>query len=163
MSNSELGRLQLLPYAESDQGFFMSLFCDERVMRYIGGAMTREGAAERFALLLSGDDPRVHQAWKVVDRAGQELGHAVLLRAPNDAVEIGFALAPSSWGRGYATAVAIALCDRARAHFPSAQIIATVDSEHLASQRVLQKAGLRKLREEQDEDGTFLLYDYSPA
>ena len=67
--------------------------------------------------------------------------------------EIKYALLRSAWGRGLATEAARALLDFARDRgLP--EVIATVDPQHGASQRVLAKAGMERGEIRDEEDGT---------
>ena len=50
---------------------------------------------------------------------------------------------PGHWGRGIATALAMQLCHRARRELDLASILAWVERENRASERVLHKCGFR--------------------
>ena len=66
-------------------------------------------------------------------------------------VEIGYAIVPSCWGRGYATEAVRALVARAREVFDIEQVIAHTPLDRPASGRVLEKAGFAFAGEEDDE------------
>jgi ribosomal-protein-alanine N-acetyltransferase len=77
--------------------------------------------------------------------AGRFAGHAGLRRGVmlgEAIVEVLYAVAPELWGRGYATEMALASIDRARELGLEAVVGFTLTT-NIASQRVLQKAGLR--------------------
>lgn len=68
-----------------------------------------------------------------------------------DTVEIGYAVVPSCWGRGYATDAVRALVDRARDVPAIERIVANTPLDRPASGRVLEKAGFTLVGEADDE------------
>jgi RimJ/RimL family protein N-acetyltransferase len=66
-------------------------------------------------------------------------------------VEIGYAIVPSCWGRGYATDAVRAVLARARAIEDIERVVAHTPLDRPASGRVLEKAGFRCTGEEDDE------------
>lgn len=75
---------------------------------------------------------------------GAFAGYCVLREAEwkhgND-LEIGYAVTPDHWGKGLATEIAKALCQYAFDRFKVDFLIAFIDPENAASQRVLEKCG----------------------
>jgi RimJ/RimL family protein N-acetyltransferase len=157
-------RLCLRPYREADRDEFVELFSDPVVMAHVGGALGPEEARRMFAAILAGSHRRALAAW-MVERgdAGGRVGHAALLRGEADEVELGFVLRPESWGHGFATEIARALVAAALARYPGAPIIATVDVDHVASRRVLEKAGLVLAGTARDDDGAYFRYQLAAA
>lgn len=66
-------------------------------------------------------------------------------------VEIGYAVVPSCWGRGYATAAVRALVARAREVSDIERVVAHTPLDRPASGRVLEKAGFTFAGEQDDE------------
>lgn len=152
-------RLQLRAYRDGDRDEFVELFSDPIVMAHVGGALGPEEARRMFAAIVAGTHRRALAAWMVEEAAGErQVGHAALLRADGGAVELGFVLRPDSWGRGFATEIARALVAAALARHPGAPVIATVDVDHPASRRVLEKAGMVLAGAGRDDDGPHLRY-----
>ena len=60
--------------------------------------------------------------------------------------EIGYRLLPSAWGRGYATEGARALVSKAFTDLDADRVVATTMTVHIASRRVMEKAGLSLMR-----------------
>jgi RimJ/RimL family protein N-acetyltransferase len=58
-------------------------------------------------------------------------------------IEVGYRLAPNAWGRGYATEGARAVVRYGFADLGLDRIIGLTHPDNAASQRVLQKAGLK--------------------
>ena len=98
--------------------------------------------------------------WCVVDRSSKEkLGTAILLpmpieeddtnwdlvvgdELPDCEIEIGYMLRRSAWGKGYATEATNRLLEFAFEETPLEELVAVIDPENAASQRVLEKCGL---------------------
>ena len=155
-------RLCLRPYREADCDEFVELFSDQVVMAHVGGALGPEEARRMFAAILAGSHRRALAAWMVERQGGSgRVGHAALLRGDADEVELGFVLRPDSWGHGFATEIARALVAAALAQHPGAPIIATVDVDHVASRRVLEKAGLVLAGTARDDDGAYFRYQFA--
>lgn len=63
-----------------------------------------------------------------------------------DEPELGYRLRGSAWGRGYATEGSRALIDKTFTELPVGRITAETAGFHVASRRVMEKAGLRLVR-----------------
>lgn len=61
--------------------------------------------------------------------------------------ELGYRLRRSAWGKGYATEGSVALINKAFAEHPIARVLAETGGFHTASRRVMEKSGLRLVRE----------------
>jgi RimJ/RimL family protein N-acetyltransferase len=61
---------------------------------------------------------------------------------PGPALEVGWRLAPSTWGQGYATEAAQAAVDWGFAHRDAAEIVAVTAVSNLASQAVMRRIGM---------------------
>ena len=97
----------------------------------------------------SGAEPG-DEAWghrQVVERAsGLVVGGIGFFGPPLDAeVEIGYGIVPSRQGRGYATEALLAMIAMAWADARVRTVVAGTDPGNVASQRVLGKAGFRRI------------------
>lgn len=151
-------RLILRPYREADRAAFVALNTDADVRRHMDGALTTERAAALFDRMLAGGTG-LH-ALAVVDRERHEfLGHVFVQHAADaPEAELGFVLVRAAWGQGYATEAARALADDALAGEHPPRLVATVDLDHPASARVLEKAGFTFLEQRTDDDGPYAVY-----
>ena len=70
-----------------------------------------------------------------------------------DAADIGFAFLPAYWGNGYAYEAATAILNFAKADLGLKRILATTRPENIASQKLLEKLGLRFERLMRHPDG----------
>lgn len=66
---------------------------------------------------------------------------------PDDEPELGYRLHGSAWGKGYATEGSRAVIDKAFTELPIRRIVAETAGFHVASRRVMEKSGLRLVRE----------------
>lgn len=77
---------------------------------------------------------------------GRLIGH-VGLSPLFDGVEVGFGIATADQGKGYATQAVTAACNWAFERFSLPAILGVTDEENRASQRVLVRAGFRRMEE----------------
>ncbi|MCG6871587.1 MAG: GNAT family N-acetyltransferase [Gammaproteobacteria bacterium] len=152
-------RLRLDAYRPEDRDAFLGLVLDPRVMARVDGPADRDAALALFARICgeSGEpgEPEC-MAWAVFEH-DTYVGHVFLVWIDVDP-EIGFVFAPAAWGRGLATEAAGEVLAFARDSLGLARLTASVDLQHAASRRVLEKIGLHRVAQEQDRDGAYLRY-----
>ena len=135
-----------------------AVYGDLEAMRFVGDgtALTRADCERWIAVTAENYEKRGYGMFALVERqSGEVVGFAGLIHfaGHGDKPEIKYALLRSAWGRGLATEAARALLGFARDRgLP--EVIATVDPEHRASQRVLAKAGMERGELRDDDDGT---------
>jgi ribosomal-protein-alanine N-acetyltransferase len=152
-------RLSLRDVTLDDAPAFFELDRDPEVMRFLGGvrvegsvAVARKLLAERISQLVScpglGLGPCFLQAsgefigWFMLrPRKYRAYDANGLLLEPTEDAELGYRLARRFWGQGYATEMSRALVRHGFEQLALRRIVAFVDAEHVASVRVLQKAG----------------------
>ncbi len=140
----ETERLIVRLPTENDYANFYSLQGDPDVMRYIRPVKTREESDAAMTELLSSPLPAVGGRWMVDDKAtGKFVGTFVIMPIPGDEekMQLGYAFIPGSWGKGFATEVTKKGLDYFRNETTLTEIYAVTESPHIASQKVLQKAG----------------------
>jgi RimJ/RimL family protein N-acetyltransferase len=79
-----------------------------------------------------------------------EIGGA-LVDAGAGVVQVGYSIVRSCWGRGYATEALRVLLARLRAGPAVRRVIADTFTDHTASRRVMEKAGMRLVEERRAE------------
>lgn len=135
-------RLTLTPPIETDAAFVLELLNDPGWIANIGdrGVRDLDGArayiVERFS----------KSPWFVVrDAAGEPLGMCgiVVGREGLDSPDIGYAFLARHAGHGYATEAAAAVLAHARDAMGLQKVAAITTPTNTASQRVLEKIGLR--------------------
>jgi RimJ/RimL family protein N-acetyltransferase len=123
-------------------------------MRYISGgrATPREMVVGRILPMMLACNARFPGLgfWAAIEKSsGAFLGWFCLRPHSEDGignVGLGYRLRRTAWGKGYATEGARALLDRAFRELGVRRVFATTYGENLASQRVMEKAGLRFVR-----------------
>lgn len=91
---------------------------------------------------------RGYGPYAVVEQRSQRLlGYCGLFYFPDvnrkPEVEIGYRLARSAWGKGYANEAALAIRDHAFNNLKMKRLIAIIDPSNTASIRVAEKVGMR--------------------
>ncbi|MDQ3800848.1 MAG: GNAT family N-acetyltransferase [Acidobacteriota bacterium] len=158
----ETERLILRRYAEEDRAHFIVLFTDDAVMKYVGdGVLTVEQAEAFWLKLFEKLYPENFNIWAVFAKEDSVyVGHAGIYPRPTrrEDWEFVYFLNRNSWGKGYATEIARRLIRFAFEELNLPEVFATVDDEHSASIRVLEKAGMSFKNYEYDEQGRFSVY-----
>jgi RimJ/RimL family protein N-acetyltransferase len=138
--------LLLEPLARDDYPFICALYADPEVMRFIGaGVRSEEQSRATLDALMAQGERLGFGYWVMRDRrtAGRLGGALLVLRREGTPVELGFALARSAWGKGFASEAARALVDHAFRDLGIPLLQAFIDPGNAASGAVLRKAGLR--------------------
>jgi RimJ/RimL family protein N-acetyltransferase len=88
-------------------------------------------------------------------KSGEVIGFCGLVHPAGQVdAELKYAFKRSRWGRGFATEAAAAMLTYAQESLGLRYAIATTAPENLASQRVLNKAGMRPVPDSIEPDGT---------
>ena len=126
--------------------------------------VARETAAELLAGPRAADAAPNFHSWFVVRRDdGAVVGELGYSFDPATATaNVGYSIVEPSWGRGYATDGVRALCEHLRADPRVRRIVANTLVGHVASRRVMEKAGMSRRGERLGEEGGELveLVDY---
>lgn len=106
--------------------------------------------------------------WAVVNKAlGEVIGYCGLFHFPDLAgqpeIEIGYRLARSFWGHGYATEAVLAVRDYGFNVLCLSRLVAMIDPQNVASIRVAEKAGMQYEKEVMMEGYTHPAHLYSIA
>jgi RimJ/RimL family protein N-acetyltransferase len=140
-------RLRLREFRAADVDALYRLNSDPRVMRYIGdGSIDTRETTERAvtrSMKYYRNFPGLG-VWPAEDReSGAFVGWFCLKYVPETVeIEVGYRLAPEAWGRGYASEGARAVVRYGFSALGLDRIIGLTHPDNVASQRVLQKAGL---------------------
>ena len=141
-------RLFLRHFHVLDSEPIYKVFGDAEVMRFSDGVKTQEWVHTWLCTCLE----RYYQTWgfgpyAVVEKRSQDvIGYCGLFFFPDidgqAEVEIGYRLAQSTWGQGYATEAAKAVRDDAFTTLGIKRLIALIDPSNVASIRVAEKIGM---------------------
>jgi RimJ/RimL family protein N-acetyltransferase len=144
----ETERLQFRPYTKQDFPFFVSLWADPDVVKYIGKGQTRstEEALKSFQdwLLPGYRDGR--GLYLILHKETQQaIGHAGVVHQAVDGkreYEIGYWIAKEFWGQGYATEAAIFFKQYAVDELKINRLICLIQQQNKMSINVALKLGM---------------------
>ncbi|HEX6141896.1 MAG TPA: GNAT family N-acetyltransferase [Geminicoccaceae bacterium] len=144
----ETERLRLRQFGEGDLDDLARLNADPAFARFIGGIKRRSDSWRQLAMLIGHWQMRGY-GWYAVTLKGDDrligrIGHWYPEGWPE--LEVGWALDPALWGRGYAVEGARACLEVARESLGLASVISLIDPSNRASQRVCEKLGGRPER-----------------
>jgi ribosomal-protein-alanine N-acetyltransferase len=154
-------RLRLRPLRPDDVDALGEVYLHPLVARWIG-PHTREDVVREIGLQIEHQASFGWSFWAVEDRvSGRLIGDCGLqpLEHRGPEVELGYDLHPRAWGRGLATEAARAVMRQAFGPLGIERVVAVVKPEHIASQRVLEKAGLQRTGTRDAYGESFLLYE----
>lgn len=147
-------RLVLRRFTAADVDLLVELDSDPAVMHFVtGGRPTPRREIEQEVLphlLAYYDKPEDYGFWAAVAKStGDFLGWFHFRPAKGaapDEPELGYRLRRAAWGHGYATEGARALVDRGLRQQGVRRVVAQTMTVHVASRRVMEKAGLTLVR-----------------
>ena len=143
----ETARLILRRQLPSDIAFLVDLWSDPDVTRYMGGSRDREWLRTVFQETALDPFAERYDLWPVIEKkTGAGVGHCGLLDKVVEGrpeIELVYVLAPSAWGKGYATEIGQALKQHAFETMEIGRLIALIEPENRASERVAVKIGMR--------------------
>lgn len=144
-------RLSLRRFERDDLPFLCRLYGSERIARHIGGVKTETACCEMLEeriLAYYASNPGLG-IWLTseIDTARPVGLHLLNHIRGETHIQVGYVLDTAFWGRGYATEMTRALVDYGFHERGLAQITAITDLANTASQRVLEKCGLRRCGE----------------
>ena len=157
-------RLTLRTWSPDDADVGFRIWSDPEVMRYIGTGQPNASIEETrawLARMIAHQELHGFGFWAVVEKKTRQLIGSCGLGYGRDGglpLEVGYTLARSHWGQGYATEAAGACLRYAFERLSLPEVTASVDSRNIASQRVLEKIGFRYQREEHLADGIDFWY-----
>jgi ribosomal-protein-alanine N-acetyltransferase len=141
-------RLSLRRFTRFDLDLLDRLATDPRVMEFLGGVKDRATteAMLRVRVLEYYDRHPGLGIWATVERAsGRCVGFHVLNHIQGETdIQVGYALFPDAWGKGYATEMTVGLLRYGFGALQLPVIVAITNLANTASQHVLLKAGLRR-------------------
>jgi len=135
-------RLVLSLYTSLDFDSFCAIVRNDKVMKYISG----KGDTDKVARVKFEDIIKKNSAggkdlfYKVNLKDGTYIGFAKAVRSVEEGMEIGYAILPPFWRKGYVTEIIECLIKKCKTSFPDAMIMAIVDSQNIGSTKVLEKS-----------------------
>ena len=151
-------RLICRRWVPEDFDTLFAVYSDREAMRWVGDGepLTLDQCKEWFTVTEANYAKRGYGMFALVEReTGTVVGFAGLVHPGGQKEpEVKYAFSRTHWGLGLATESIRHLLDYAASVHGMRHIIATVAPGHLASQRVLAKAGMELVRERLNDDGS---------
>ncbi|MFE4015926.1 GNAT family N-acetyltransferase [Streptomyces sp. NPDC059101] len=149
MTELHTDRLTLRRWRDSDLEPWAAMNADPEVREHLGDLLTREQSDASVAWFQAEFDQRGYGWWAVeVQATGEFIGFAGLDRVDDDmpftGVEIGWRLARSAWGRGYATEAALTVLAYGFDTLGLSEILAVTTATNLRSQAVMRRIGMTR-------------------
>jgi RimJ/RimL family protein N-acetyltransferase len=139
----ETARLLLRPPRREDLDAWAAFMADEEAARFMGGSAPRSIAWRSLAGMAGSWSIEGFGMFSVIERSsGRWVGRLGPWRPEGwPGTEVGWGLARSVWGQGYATEGATAAIDWAFEHLGWADVIHCIAPDNAASQRVAMRLG----------------------
>ncbi len=157
-------RLRLRGFRPDDAEPYIAMMMDREVSRYLGDLhpLSRVDAWRQLALMIGHWTLRGFGIWAVEERASGEFIGRIGCFEPEGwpAFEIGYTLARSSWGKGYAKEGARAALTFARTELGRRDIVSLIRPANVASIRVATALGAVHDGEVELLGATSLVYRY---
>ena len=161
----ETERLIVRTLAPGDVEALAALWCDPAATAYLGGPRTFDDVCRTLCEDLALPEQPTFDLWPTIEKAsGRVVGHCGLLDKEIDGrieIELVYVLAPSAWGRGFATEAGRAIRDHAVTALERPRLVALIHPENAASERVAGKLGFRHERDVQRPHGAMRLYAFA--
>jgi RimJ/RimL family protein N-acetyltransferase len=160
-------RLLLRGFEPRDVDAYAALMADPAVTRYLGDGqpLSRMNAWRQLALIIGHWELLGFGLWAVEERASGTLIGRVGCFEPEDwpAFEVGYVLARSAWGRGYATEAARSSLDYARTVLARDRVVSLIHAENASSIRVAERLGAQREGSAEVSGHMVDVYAYPPA
>lgn len=141
-------RLGLRRFTAGDLEWFVELYRDPDVTRYLGGVKDRAKAEELLntRVLRYYDEYPGLGIWMTIERAsGRRVGFHLLNHIQGESlIQVGYALIKSAWGLGFATEMASAVLRYGFVDLALPRIAGMASLGNTASHHVLLKIGLHR-------------------
>jgi RimJ/RimL family protein N-acetyltransferase len=143
-------RLVLRGWRPEDREPFAALNADPQVVEYLPGALSRAESDALVDRIESGWENRGYGLWAVEVPGGAPfigfvgLDHQAFDSPFNPAVEVGWRLAASAWGHGYATEAGRASLAFGFQQHGLEEIVSFTTRHNVRSRRVMERLGMRR-------------------
>lgn len=142
----ETDRLILKRLQTSEIASLVDLWSDPEVTLFTGGPREKEWLQAEFEKSTREPLAEQYDLWPVIEkRTGKVVGHCGLLEKEVDGkaeIEIIYIISKTAWGNGFASEVGRALIQYAFKKMKLMRLIALIEPENTASERVAQKIGM---------------------
>jgi RimJ/RimL family protein N-acetyltransferase len=142
-------RLRLRGWRESDRDAFAALNADPVVSRDLGGPLARAESDAKLDRYMATFEQVGFCRWLIEDMDEQFLGYAGVMPSRSGHplgrhFDIGWRLARSAWGRGYATEAAKASLRDAFERVQLKEVLAYTSADNVRSQAVIRRLNMQR-------------------
>jgi len=142
----ETERLVLRVQQASDVPALINLWLDPLAMRYMGGPRHKDQLQSEFDKVSLQPFAERYDLWPLIEKVtGRVIGHCGLLCKDVEGVseiELVYLIEPAAWGQGYASEIGQALISYAFERLNLKRLIALIEPDNKASERVAVKLGM---------------------
>ena len=141
-------RLRLRGWGPEDEAPMAAINRDREVTRYLNRPVDERSVEMFYGQILDHWDRHGFGPWVVEPLEGGGLvgfvgvAYPAFLPAVAHRAELGWRLAPATWGRGYATEAAVAARDDALGRLELPSLISIIHPDNVRSRRVAEKLGM---------------------
>ena len=138
-------RLIIREFLPEEETIYLEHFTDEEVCLYLPKRTTEERINIFHTALANYSSNKQLGIWGMFNKTNGEFIGSCLLRFFNnetDVVEVGYSLERKYWGQGIGTEMTEAMIAHAFENAHTVEVVGVTVLENIASQRVLEKAGL---------------------
>ncbi len=151
-------RSLLVPYNESLQSDFLLLNCCAKNRAEMNGPHTVSSAKQLFSRMLH--DETIYARAVLDSQTRDYMGH-VFISTLDGLPELGYIFDKLYWGKGIASEVLVSFFNRAVRDLNLTQVMATVNSGHEPSIKLLNKLGFELVAHKQDAFGPYDEYRFT--
>jgi ribosomal-protein-alanine N-acetyltransferase len=141
-------RIAIREFLPNEENTYLNHFTDEMILLYIP-KRSREERQNIFRKALElYTVSKTTGTWGIFDKTTDDFIGSCLLRPFNDeagVLEFGYSIERKYWGAGIGTEMAIAMLSHGFSDKETNEIVAVTEFANIASQRVLEKAGLERM------------------
>ncbi len=152
----ETPRLIVRRFTGKDYTNFFELNSHPDVMRYIRAVRTKQECDMALHDQILKPRPHAYMGrWAVTEKSsGKFIGSFVIVPIPGDEekIQLGYALLPPFWGKGYATELTAAGIIYFREKTPLEILYAVTETPNIASEKVLVKNGFQFVTTKMEEE-----------
>ncbi len=143
----ETKRLRLRYQRHSDIPFLVALWADPKVTAFLGGPRDRDWLRSVFEQTAQNPTAERFDLWPVEEKeTGHLVGHCGLLEKDIEGkseIELNYVLAPTAWGKGYASEVGQSIAQYGLQGLGLQRLIALIEPQNEPSKRVAISVGMR--------------------
>ena len=145
MREIETARLYLRQFTPDDLDALYRIYSDPETMKYLGGVRTREATETVINTMIKSWEENNFGMWALVHKIDRKMigrcGLRFLEKTPE--VQLGYALDKVYWNQGLATEASLASLNYGFQILNLERIVALTLPENIASQRLMQKVGMK--------------------